>query len=217
MLKTLVTGVVLGLTVTLGAAPHAVGGAEPAHTLTNQATRNEITYGVTVTLSTELTASSAPVADATVTLKARQYPATTFADVTSVQTNAQGEASFTVKPVKRTDYKWVFGADESPWQTVKVHTKVNMHLRDATISAGQRAVFLGSTLPPKPGATATVYRTTIGGGTSKWFSGTVASDGTFRLARRVPSTLKYRVYVAVSRHSGNLRGVSATYDLYVTP
>jgi hypothetical protein len=223
MLKTLVTGVVLGLTVTLGAAPHAVGGTQSASTLTNQASRTEITYGVLVTLSTDLTANSAPLANATVTLKARQYPATTFSDVTSLQTNAQGEASFAVKPAKRTDYKWVFGGNEvatgseSAWQTVKVHTKVNMHLRDSTISAGQRAVLVGSTMPPKPGATATVYRTTIGGATSKWFTGTVASDGTFRLSKRVPGTLKYRVYVAVARHSGNLRGVSATRDLWVSP
>lgn len=218
----------LAVTAGLAATPAVVAPATPAattpapSTLTCTVSNDEIRAGASLTVATQLKVNTVAIEGAHVELWVQEYPATGFSFAMEAVTNASGSASFLVAPTKRTVYKWKFNGDPATAAStaqctpVKVHTKVTMRLRDEFISPGQTMVAKGTTTPAKPGATVTIFRTTISNRTSKWFSGTVHSDGTYRLARTVKTNLKYTLYVVVAASSGNLAGKSPSRDLYVS-
>ncbi len=223
MLKALVTTVVLGLTVAVGATPQASAGDQPASQLTISVDKDLVTYGGNVTVSTTLTVNSVVIQGATVSMYRKEYPATEFSLVGSVATNSNGKASFTVQPAKNTVYRWEFAGNEgaaasqSATKAVNVRPVVTLTLQDDQISSGQRMVAKGTIAPSKAGSPVYLWRRTIAGTPSKWLTRTIQSDGSFKFAKRINSTNAYKLFAVVPGGAGLGKGTSPTLTLFIGP
>ena len=163
-----------------------------ATSLTITASASRITAGQGVTLSTTLTRGGTPMANTTVALLAAKTGTTTFKQVATATTDANGVAKSTRHPSFNTTFEWSFAGSgnaspaTSPTKAITVRTKVTLHVFDTTLGSGQPLVVWGATSPNKWGVTITIYRHTKAGNT-KLGAVKVRSDGTWGFSHRVHS------------------------------
>lgn len=193
----------------------------PKATLTPSISATKVTAGQTVTPRVRaLRAGTAtPIVGETVRLYARKYPSTTFHLVTTRTTNSNGYASYPVKPLVATTYKWVLPAQDfapvtSATKSVKVRTRLTAHVSDTSLSKTQNLILKGSTYKSRPGATVQLRRVTSTGYVIVQKL-TVAGDGTYRFKHRLPSG-KQHVYVHIGSGSGEIANNSPTVTVTVS-
>lgn len=186
----------------------------PLTTTTMTASKSTITAGGSVLLSTKVSDGPEPLAGVPAVLWAKAFGESAFSMVAAVPTDAEGRASLSRAPARRTEFQWRFpGTDlqtssQSPIAAVGVRTRVTLTLLDASLSPGQTLRARGTTFPAKPGVTATLWRTTASGRT-RIGSAIVKVDGSYAINRTVTKGT-WRVHVTVAASGGNLVGTSVT-------
>jgi len=107
----------------------------------------------------------------TVTLREDQFPYGSGATaVATTITDAQGDYSFTRRPVRNTSYRALVGAMVSPAEVVNVAIRAGLRVGDATPRVAQRVRFKGLVCPAHDGLIVRIQRRT--------------SKGTYRTVRR---------------------------------
>lgn len=218
------------LVITAGVAPvstvHALRGAQTTTTSAwcgNFAgiTSTTILAGTTTRQGGSVKAGGNPVQYEPVQLWARPYNAT-WRQVKTSTTGPTGNINSVLDaPRRNTTYQWRFAGTEeygpstSNLVSVRVATKVSIRLSDSSVRPGQRIVVSGGTAPAKPGFTATVWRR-LPGRSVKLASGTVRSDGTYRVPITVRGDTRFwNVYVTVPAGAGNVRGTSTDRSISI--
>jgi hypothetical protein len=206
--------------------PAAVEAAKPpkptAPKLTIAAAPSPVTFGRATTLSGKLTGGK-NASNQTVAVQADTAPFDgTYADVASVQTDANGNWTATNAPGALTRYRAQAKTSPpatSPTVDVNVRLRVRVHVSDRTPARGQRVRFFGTVAPAHDGATARIQRRRADGSwrtvakTPLTDAGTAVSDYAKRV--KVTRTGTYRVRAA-SGDGDHLRGTSGTRRLRVT-
>lgn len=202
--------VVLAVASLQSIASSAFAGAGPAPgDLSITASTTKVEFRENVTLIADFESGGVAVDDVSLELWRRDYGGTWVLAGTD-ETNAFGTASLQHTPRKKTSYQWRFngnedvGYTESAIVTVRVHAKLTLKIKDPSLRPGQRLVVTGRTVPAKPGVTIRLYRARISGVTDLWFSGTVRSDGTYKLTRTVRQIGTWRLYTRIPAALGNL-------------
>jgi len=185
--------------------------------ITATVSKNIITNGGSVKLSTKLTSDGTPLAGRPVELVHKPFGQSSYSSLGTVDTNASGIASLTLFPKKNTSYQWRYGGDtqeyaasQSPIRSVGVRARVTIALADPTLKPGQTLVVTGKVTPPKTGFVATLWRKTATGKVKLASTTMVRADGTYRIARALQTKGTYVVFVTVPAAKGNLAGTSPT-------
>jgi hypothetical protein len=140
--------------------------------------------------------------------------------VETLQSDGAGKVSRTVSPVHNTLYEWHFAgnaqqsASESQLLTVRVRCLVTLGVDDSSPRVGQRMTARGVVRPLKPGVQVTLWRAYFDERV-KLASGTIRSDGSFRIYHVFRKRGPKYLFVTVPASTGNLGGKSSTRTVTV--
>jgi hypothetical protein len=159
---TLLTLVVLAAVI----APAAVFAQKVDQKLSIAAEPKVVSFGGDLKVTGQLTGGEArDISGQKVTLEADTFPYEgRFERLDTVETNATGAYSFTLKPIMNAKYHTTAkGGVQSPDVTVPVKVGLTIKVSDKTPKSGQRVKFSGTVAPPHDGKVAQVQRRTPSG------------------------------------------------------
>ncbi len=164
MLVAAVAAVSLPVAAQAAKPPPGGGGGGGAPNLRLTAAPNPIVFGSTTTLSGRLTGPNN--GGMTVTLRRDEFPYnnTDVKDVATTKTDANGNYTFTQRPVRNTSYQAVVGTTASTGVIVNVRIRIGLRVSDATPRVGQLVTFRGRACPRHDGLVIAIKRRTATGG-----------------------------------------------------
>jgi hypothetical protein len=188
----------------------------PAWPLRTTVSRTELPYGSTVNVAGVLRDDTGALVEGTVLALYRKVWGDESFSVTNelAVTDMEGRVSAVQTPRRRTQYQWrvteIRNQDlvqnfvpRTP-VTVDVRRLITASVADTTLTPSQAVVVTGTTTPNAEGASVALRRE---GSTAPLLFGEVRSDGTYRLARKLPAGT-WKIYTTVAANAGMLKGTS---------
>lgn len=189
----------LTLALTALAVPAVLAAPKPDQKLSIAAAPKVVKFGDELKVTGKLTGGTArDISGQSVTLQRDAYPyEAKFDRVASVDTDATGAYSFTLKPLTNAKYRTtVKGGVESLEVVAPVRVAVALAVSDKTPKSGKRVTFGGTVTPPHDDKVARIQRRTSSGwktvaNTTLGDGGDVVSNYTKRV--RINRSGRYRV------------------------